>query len=491
VRIGTRDRRPLIVITNWRDGKHPDAGGAEVVCQRIARSFAEAGLQVVLLTAAVANEPTREQFEGYTIIRRGGRFTVYPWALLWLLLRRNKVAGVIDSQNGIPFFTPVVVRRRTPVLMLIHHVHQDQFGLYFSPIVSVIGRWLERNGSRFVYRTRSIVLVSPSTRNAARLRLGLKGDIVVVPPGSEAVPSSVRGIVGRSATPRIVCVGRLAPHKRTADVVEAMPMLLEKFPDLELHLVGDGPERAAITELVDRLGIENAVVIHGRTSDADRDHLLRTAWMSVNTSEGEGWGLSVIEANAFGVPVLAYRRPGLKDSIRDGETGWLIQEGEPLGPSVAEALRQLHDDREAECMATRTRQWSSQFTWERMARRILTELHAEEGRLAHLTDNRRTFTDLATVVRVPSDLLPTGAVPNFRSTDTCMMADGQFVVLLRGADTETTPNALGRAGFGREVIDDDRVIVSVARPVDLVSPSVSASYELRSTADPDEDALVG
>ena len=90
-------------------------------------------------------------------------------------------------------------------------------------------------------------------------------------------------------------------------------------------------------------------------------------------------------------------------------------------------------------MATRARQWSSQFTWEEMARRVLAVLRAEEDRLAHLPDNRRIISDVATVVRIPVDLLPGGVIPKFRSTDNCMISDDDLVVLLRGHDTEIRP----------------------------------------------------
>jgi len=486
-----RSSHALVVITNWRDRTHPDAGGAEEVCEQLAANFVARGYEVVLLTSSVAGEKAHEVVDGYSIIRRGGRFTVYPWALLWLLWNRRHVEGIIDSQNGIPFFTPLAVPAKTPVLMLIHHVHQDQFALYFPPLVATAGRWLERSGARLVYRNRSIVLVSPSTRHGARRRLGLRGEMLVVPPGSDSTVLPLPGGRGRADHPRLVCVGRLFPHKGAASIVQAVAELVGEFPRLELHLVGDGPERPRLETMAEDLGLRGHVFIHGALGDTERDQLLRTAWLSVNTSAGEGWGLTVIEANHLGVPVLAYRRPGLKDSIRDGETGWLLEEGQPLAPAVADALRALADEGLAETMSARTRQWSSQFTWDEMATRVLAMLRAEAGRLAQSPNERRTFTDLATVVRLPLDLLPDGEVPTFRSTDRCMVSDGDLVVLLRGADTQTARIALRRAGVPAAAVDDPRVRITVARPVDLVSPAVSASPRAVAATGRHEDALAG
>ncbi|HYA67157.1 MAG TPA: glycosyltransferase family 4 protein [Acidimicrobiales bacterium] len=483
--------RPLLVIANWRDGRHPDAGGAEVVCERLAKKFVERGFDVVLLTSAVTGASRKELIDGYRTIRRGNRFTVYPWALLWMALHRSQIHGVIDSQNGIPFFSPLALPPKTPALMLLHHIHQDQFGIYFSPFMARVGRFLEHHGSRLVYRKRSIVAISPSTRAGARRRLGLKGDIVVIPPGSDSVVAPLPSRRARPGDPRIVCVGRLVVHKCTSSIVEAVPSLLREFPRLELHLVGDGPERPPLQALVESLGLGKHVVVHGAVSAPERDRLMRTAWISVNASVGEGWGLSVVEANALGIPVLAYRRPGLRDSIRHGETGWLIDEEQPLGPAIAEALRQVSSDAGAETMATRAREWAARFTWDEMANQVLALLRAEEGRLAQSAHDRRTNTDLATVARIPVDLLQDGVVPRFRGNDKSLMSDGDLTVLLRSADTETARIALRRAGLSDSVIADERVAISVAQQVDLVSPTTSSSAEVATSALERQDPLAG
>jgi glycosyltransferase involved in cell wall biosynthesis len=472
---GRRSENYPLVITNWRDGKHPQAGGAEVVCERLAQSFVRQGFDVVLLTSAVKGEPRTEQVDGYRIVRRGSWLTVYPWALLWLATHRRRIGAVIDSQNGIPFFTPLAVNRRTPVLLLLHHIHQDQFSQYFSPLMTRVGKWLERRGSRLVYRNRSIVAVSPSTRTGARGRLGLRGEIVTVTPGCESTVTALSGRRGRSDEPRIVCVGRLVPHKRTALIVRSMVGLVDEFPGLELHLVGEGSERPALESLITELDLSSRVVVHGGLSDAARDQLLRTAWISVNASEGEGWGLSVVEANTLGVPVLAFRRPGLRDSIRDGETGWLIEDDENLTDAIARVLHVVSDEAVAEAMGNGARQWASQFTWGQMADQFLSLIRAEAGRLAHSPDNRRLNTDLSTVARVPIDRLPAGLDPTFRDTDKFVFTDEHLVVLLRSTDTETALLALRRAGITSATLADSDIRLSVATTVDQVSPAISIS----------------
>jgi glycosyltransferase involved in cell wall biosynthesis len=458
-----------LVITNWRDSSHAEAGGAEVVCEQLAQRFAAAGHDVVILTAAVPGQPRKERRDGYTLVRRGGRFTVYPWALLWLALHRNVLEGVVDSQNGIPFFTPLVVRRNTPVVLLLHHVHQQQFSRYFPPLVAGIGRWLESTGSRVVYGERAVSAVSPSTRQEARRQLGLKGTIHVAPPGWDNGRSGLSGPRLRQVRPSIVCVGRLVPHKRTDLIIAAMPRVVAAFPLVELHIIGDGAEGPRLRRLVADLDVEANVTLHGNLDATMRDRILQAAWLTVNASEGEGWGLSVVEANALGVPALAFRRPGLRDSIRDGETGWLIADEDDLGTAICAVLTELGDAHFAAELSERARQWSALFTWKAMADKVMALLEAERGRLAQ-ADDRRASTDLATVVHVPAGLLPEGWRPTFRLTDRWIMNARGFAILLPGADHETTSDALRRAGLPESVVSNPLVRAVVARPRDHISP---------------------
>lgn len=369
-----------LVICNWRDTTHPQAGGAELYCEEVARQLAQRGVSVTLVTSRSAGTPARQTADFGSIVRLGGTFTTYPLVLLWLLVHRRHVDGVVDSENGIPYFAPLALRRRTPVVLLIHHVHQRQFEMYFGPIVAGIGQWLERWGARLTYGSRPICAVSPSAERELRQQLGFRGPVAVVPNGV-TISSGGTG-VKRSAHPRIVCVGRLMPHKRYELLVQAMSQLRAGWPALEVHLVGDGEQRDRLEQEVAAAGLKGRFELHGRLSEDQRDRLLATAWLTVNPSAGEGWGLSVMEAAAHGVPAVAFRVPGLSDSVRHGETGWLVDDVDDLGATIDEALSTLADTGQAAAWAQRCRQWAGRFTWQSTATRILEVLSAEHGRLA-------------------------------------------------------------------------------------------------------------
>ena len=466
-----------IAILNWRDSSHPEAGGAELYCESVARELVAAGHRVTLVTARPPGTPAVEMREGYRVVRRGGRFTVYPWVLWWLLRHRGRIEAVVDSQNGIPFFSPLAVGRRLPVLLLMHHVHQEQFALYFPPLLARLGRWLESGAARRVYGRRAVAAVSPSTRAAVRVRLRLRGPIHLAPCGLAEGPAA--SLDGRSVTPRIVCVGRLVPHKRLDLLVDALPAVLQRVPDLRVQVIGDGQERDALAERARMRGVADAVTFHGRLTDDERDGLLGSAWLTVNPTQGEGWGLSVLEANSAGVPAVAFAVEGLRDSVLDGETGWLVDELGPAGGdrrqdrvdrlsgAVVSALQTLADAPAMARYRGATTAWAAAFRWDRTARTVVGVLEHERARL-RLTPDRRAASDLATTVRLPSALTDARRPQRLRSGDGWLVdASGDRHLLLMGTGHEQVPHTLERIGLGA-LAEHPQVQVAVARPHDLL-----------------------
>jgi glycosyltransferase involved in cell wall biosynthesis len=472
-------RPGITVITNWRDLAHADAGGAEVYCDEVARRLVRDGRRVVMLTAAVAGRPRSEMVNGYRVVRRGSRLGVYPAVLAWLWSHRRRIDAVIDSQNGIPFFAPLALRRSTPVLLLLHHIHRDQFGAYFSPATASVGRWLEGPASRRVYGRRTVVAVSPSTRTAARRILELRGQIFVAPPGCAVAPTRDPALRRRRPTPAIVAVGRMVRHKRFELLIEAMPAIAAAHPDVELHLVGDGPERLHLERIAVTTGLR--IIFHGSLGAAERDAVVASSWVGVNCTAGEGWGISVIEANAAGLPVVGFRVPGLRDSIRDGETGWLVDEGGDLAAQIVHSLDLLADPGVAARWSEQTVAWADRADWDTTAAVLDDIIESERGRLA-AQDNRRDPTDLVTHVWVPTDLLPDGWDPRFRRSDRSVRDDQGLSVLLPGADLSDAATALRRAGLPTALSHHDRVEVRIARPTDLVHPGSGRTDTARDRA---------
>jgi glycosyltransferase involved in cell wall biosynthesis len=359
--VGTR-----LAIVNWRDPWHPAAGGAERYAWELARRYAAKGSPVTYLTCRAPGQTRRDHVDGVDIVRRGGTFTVYPLILAWMLAHRRSFDAVVDCQNGIPFFTPWVLPKRVPVICVVHHVHDKQFALYFPPWLARIGQFLEGPVFRLAYRGHACVAVSQSTAAALRGRLRWSGPVHVIPNGL-SLRSFTTPFSAPVASPhhpparagvQLVCVARLVPHKQLGHILDLADRL--RIP---VHIIGRGPEANALAESVRQRGLSDIVVLHGYLPEEEKTALIAQSVLHISASQGEGWGLSVTEAAALGVPSVAYDVEGLRDAIKDGVTGWLVPATATLDDTVERAVKELSDpDRRAE-VAQECRRWAAEFDW--------------------------------------------------------------------------------------------------------------------------------
>src|SRR5215831_12854826 len=362
-----------IAVANWRDPWHPQAGGAERYAWEIGRGLAERGASVLFLTARAPGQGRRGSRDGIEIIRMGGRFTVYPLALAWLLVHRRCFDAVLDCQNGIPFFTPCVLPRRVPVLCVVHHVHSAQFGVHFPRWLATAGRVLEGPVARLSYRRHACVAVSPSTVSAMRERLRWTGDIYLVPNGTSDAPA-VPGTVAGQAQPRLAWVGRLAAHKRAELILPVAERLRDS--GVTIDVVGRGPASASLASGVTARGLGGVVRLHGFLPEAEKQAIVAGSLLHLNTSQGEGWGLCVLEAAALGVPTVAFDVEGLRDAVRDSETGWLVRAGETIEDVTERAIKELADPARRSAIAAACREWASRLDWESSRERMAALLQA-------------------------------------------------------------------------------------------------------------------
>lgn len=356
-----------IAVLNWRDPWQSSAGGAEQYAWRVSRHLAGRGAVVTFVTSRENGQRRCQWRDGVEVLRLGGKFTVYPAAMLRLLRRRGRFDAAIDCMNGVPFFAPLVLPRRTPVVCVVHHVHDLQFSAYFSEPLARLGKFIEGPVASRVYRHCPTVTVSESSRQALRRTLGWRAPVQVVHNGAPE-PHPAPDTPGDFGEPGVVVLGRLVVQKRVAQVVDAAAELRHAWPGLTLHAVGRGPESVPVAERARQHGLHDRVVLHGFLPDAAKDAVTAGCHLHVTASEFEGWGLTVIEAAALGVPTVAYDVDGLRDSVRDGVTGWLVREGEALADVMDRALKELSDPVRAAEIRRDCKLWAAGFTWRRTGR---------------------------------------------------------------------------------------------------------------------------
>jgi glycosyltransferase involved in cell wall biosynthesis len=343
-----------VVAINWRDLAHPSAGGAEVVIDRLLKGLAARGHEVSL----VCGGPVAER--EYEVVDAGGTFSQYLKAP-WLCMRRfNRADLIIDSENGIPYFSPLW--RRGPSVCLVHHVHTDQWATRFPAPVAHLARAVERRLMPVVYRHRLFVAVSPSTKLDLQ-GIGVDaGRIRVIESGVD-LPHNP--LPAESSEPIFVALTRLVPHKRVDLLLEAwrtvQPVVGGRFV-----VMGAGPELASLRQAAARIpGAE----LTGWISEAEKWRLLAQAWFLVHSSHHEGWGMSIMEAGAARTPSLVVDAPGVRDSVIDGTTGVIVKpphEG-VISSAVAQAWIELAGDSEQRRrLGEASRARATEYSWDRV-----------------------------------------------------------------------------------------------------------------------------
>jgi glycosyltransferase involved in cell wall biosynthesis len=180
----------------------------------------------------------------------------------------------------------------------------------------------------------------------------------------------------------IVYLGRLRKYKCVHFLIEAMKTVRERVPGVRLVVVGDGPHRGNLEKLARGLGLSDAVEFRGHVTEEEKVRLLSQAAVTANPSPKEGWGLTVVEANACGVPVVASRSPGLVDSVRDGQTGFLVEHGN-VEQLAARLVEILVDRGLRERLSAGAIEWARRFSWEtcgRLSAELIEEVAGAEPR---------------------------------------------------------------------------------------------------------------
>jgi glycosyltransferase involved in cell wall biosynthesis len=351
--------RPLsVVILNWRDTGHPEGGGSERYVETVAAGLAAGGHKVTLFCAAYPGAPLHEMRAGVRIVRAGGKLTVYVQALRALRTGRlGRPDVVVDVQNGVPFWSRLVTR--VPVVVLVHHVHREQWRVIYGPVMAALGWWLESRLGPRVYRRSRYVAVSEVTRTELAT-LGVDRDrSTVIRNGTLTPPPTTSG---REVTPRICVLGRLVPHKRVEHVFETAIRLHARWPKLRVAVVGDGWWARELRDRARQQGLDEVVEFLGYVDEQRKHEELARAWLLAAPSLKEGWGLVVVEAATHQVPTVGYRDAGgLSESVVDGQTGLLVDDFDGFVDAVAQLIEDADTRRR---MGSAAAARASSFHWD-------------------------------------------------------------------------------------------------------------------------------
>ncbi len=370
-------RGPLrIVAVNFRDPAHPEAGGAELHLEEILLEGVRRGHQVTWLASGFPGGAREAEHRGMRVVRRGSWWNfnfIVPFVL------RSEFSDpapdlVVEDVNKVPCFVAWATRSRVAVIVP-HLFGSTAFREASAPVAAYVVA-LEKL-IPFAYRGARFVVISESTRDDLVERGIPAACIEVVHCGldhdtyrADDPPAA------KASAPTILYVGRLRRYKGVDWMIRVMPRVLERVPDAKLVVIGDGPDRARLDAMLASSGAAHAVEFLGFAPRAEKAARMRGAWVVVQPSPKEGWGLTVVEAGASGTAVVAADSPGLRDSVRRDVTGLLVPFGDDA--AMADALvRVLTDTPLREQLAHAGVEWAARFTWPTCAARSLDALLAE------------------------------------------------------------------------------------------------------------------
>ena len=362
-----------ILLVNWNDRENPHAGGAETHLHEIFGRLARGGHAIDLVASGWPGAPREAHLDGLRVHRSGGRhtFALRARGVVRRLLRANPYDVVIEDINKLPLFLPTLTDR--PFCALVPHLFgATAFREASWPIAGVV--WAAERPIPWAYRRAWFHAISESTRDDLVRRGVPRERIEVIYPGVDATWYAPDAAEPRAREATFLYVGRLKRYKGVEIALRAVALARQAGADLILEIAGGGDDRGRLERLARALGLGDVARFLGFVTEAEKRRLLRRAWAVVLASPKEGWGISNMEAAACATPALASDSPGLRESVRQAETGFLV----PHGDARALADRMLAlaaDPGLVTRLGSGARAFAEQFSWERAARATEAHLH--------------------------------------------------------------------------------------------------------------------
>ncbi len=359
-----------VLVVNWQDRENPQAGGAEIHLHEIFSRLAARGHDVTLLCGGWKGAPPRATLDGMSVHRVGTRYTFQCVARRYYerVLAGAGADVLVEDINKVPLWTPRWGARRT-VALVPHLFGSTAFQEVAAPLAAAV--WVQERPLGRVYRSVPFEAISESTADDLAARGVARSRITVIHPGIDT-EAYTPNPAERSPVPLVVYLGRLKRYKRVDLIIRAFADMCH--PTAHLAIAGAGDHRVALERLAASLDLGERVKFLGFVSEAQKVALLRSAWVLAFTSPKEGWGITNLEAAACATPVVASSSPGLRESVVDGETGFLVPHGDL--PALVSALRRVVSDPAlVTSLGAAGRRFASRFTWTASAEQ--TEAHLE------------------------------------------------------------------------------------------------------------------
>lgn len=356
-----------ILILNWRDPLNPKSGGAEIVTLRHAKSWVKKGHSVTWFTTSFPSAPYKEVLDGIEIIRKGNSLTVYFFAVIFYFSLLKSFDIVIDEIHGLPFFTPLYVKK--PKIVFIHEVAKEIWDYMYPFPINIIGKFIEPWYFKLYKQTMFWVTAPSTVDDLESYGISRKHCNVILSPANNA---SVESLPKKEKKLTCIFVSRLVKMKGIEEIIKSFAFIIREVVDAQLWVIGGGTVEYMnfLKKMAGDYGLKNNISFFGNISEAKKLEYMRHSHFLLHASVKEGWGLVVIEAASQATPAVVYNVAGLKDSVKNGVTGVVLSKNSPQ-EMAREILKLTKDKRRYKFLQKNALALSKNLTWEKATKQSL------------------------------------------------------------------------------------------------------------------------
>ncbi|MCW3110504.1 MAG: glycosyltransferase [Segetibacter sp.] len=353
----------------------PNVGGIGNHAYNLAKALAAEGFEVSVVADIIdvdENElmdfSSKQAFKIHWINRK--RFVVQTYlGRVFKALALSKKAGKIICSGKFPLWVAILIRIKYPRKELTAVVHGTE--LDFKLTVP------KKLTSYSLRKFNKIISVSNYTQQFLPGTLPSSVRKFIIHNGINGSEFAIKEISTLCGTPALITVGNVTERKGQENVINALPEILVDYPSVRYHIVGKPTDKEKIENRAKKLQVKNNIQFYGAVS---RDELLKKLkgaaiklMLSNHTAEGdfEGFGIAVLEANAFGVPAIGSKDCGIADAIVHGKTGLLVDQYNPK--EVAEAIKIIMND--YSCFSNNAKAWAVQHDWKIIVKKYIAVLN--------------------------------------------------------------------------------------------------------------------
>lgn len=368
-----------VVILNWRDIKNPQSGGAEILTHEIAKYLVAKKNNVTIFSSVFPGSKKTEILDGVKIIRdgkpdlRSGINSVHYKAYAYYKKHKFGVIDIlIDEVHGVPFFSPLYVREKK--FAFICEKAGNLWDIVLPFPLNYLGRLTEKIYPIF-YKNLNIITISTSSKDELSTMFSKK-NIKIVHPGSSS--KILNTIPQKDTILNLVFIARLSKTKGLEDALTAVSIIKDKKMKVVLHVIGRGEENYVrrIKEKISSLGLLENVILYGYVSESEKNKIIDKSHMLICPSQKEGWGLTVHEVGARGVPVIAYKVPGLSEVVVNDVNGRLVSKNTAYDLAMA-CINVFNNKRDFLRLQKGAISERKKFTWNKTGEDFLKIIHEE------------------------------------------------------------------------------------------------------------------